>query len=461
MLLARAGQSGRLMSFSLSPNHDSLEAYLKQFAAGEPEFHQAVNEVMEDIKPVIDNNEAYKQANIFERLVNPERIIKFQVPWQTDAGDIRVNRGYRVQFNGAIGPYKGGIRFHPTVNQSILKFLGFEQTFKNALTGLPMGGGKGGSDFDPSGRSDAEIMRFCNAFMQALHSHIGPDIDVPAGDINVGAREIGYLFGAYRRITGRFQGVLTGKALPYGGSPLRTEATGYGVMYFAQHILEAHDDSIDGKALIISGAGNVAIHTAEKACEMGGKVISLSDSSGFIYDADGLDSEKLDWVKTHKAKSGATLEPYAKKFGAKWTPGKAPWGLTGDIVLPCATQNELDEEGAKQLLKNGAKYVIEGANMPSTADAKSVFADADIVFAPGKAANAGGVAVSGLEISQNRKRQSDDRDEIDARLREIMEHIHESCREEGTRDGKINYSKGANIAGFRKVADAMVAQGVG
>ncbi|MEJ6398532.1 NADP-specific glutamate dehydrogenase [Yoonia sp. 208BN28-4] len=448
------------MSFSLSAKYDSLSAFLESRAPNEPEFHQAVSEVIDDIKPIIDQSDAYKAANIFERLVEPERMISFQVAWQTDAGEIEVNRGYRVQFNGAIGAYKGGLRFHPTVNPSVLKFLAFEQTFKNALTGLPMGGAKGGSDFDPTGRSEAEIMRFCGAFMQELHRHIGPDIDVPAGDINVGGREIGYLFGAYRRITGHFQGVLTGKDESYAGSAMRTEATGYGVMYFLSDMLEAHDDGLDGKTVIISGAGNVATYAAEKAIALGGKVISLSDSSGFVHDPEGLTQEKIDWVRAHKSKPGASLQPYVDKFGGDWSEGKTPWGLEGDIAAPCATQNELDGDAAKTLVKNGIKAVIEGANMPSTTDAKEVFQSKKVLFAPGKAANAGGVAVSGLEISQNRKRQSDDAEDIDASLRTIMSNIHAACVEEGKRDGHVDYTKGANVAGLRKVADAMVAQGV-
>ncbi|MDA9865211.1 NADP-specific glutamate dehydrogenase [bacterium] len=449
------------MSFSLSESHDSLQDYLDARAPHQPEFHQAVVEVMEDIKPIIDQNDAYKSANIFERLVEPERQIMFQVPWKTDAGKVEVNRGYRVQFNGAIGAYKGGTRFHPTVNASVLKFLGFEQILKNALTGLPMGGAKGGSDFNPKGRSEDEIMRFCTSFMQELYRHIGPDTDVPAGDINVGAREIGYMFGAYRRITNKFQGVLTGKGLTFGGSKMRTEATGYGAIYFLSDMLSAHDSAVEGQSIIISGAGNVATHAAEKAIEMGARVISLSDSSGFIHDPEGVTDEKIAWVRAHKATSGNSLEPYAKEFGATWTADKTPWSLEADIAIPAATQNELHEADAEMLLKNGIKAVVEGANMPCTATAKKVFKDAELLFAPGKAANAGGVAVSGLEISQNRQRRSSSSQDVDDDLRQIMADIHAACAEDGTRDGKIDYAKGANIAGFRKVADAMVAQGVG
>lgn len=449
------------MAFSLSEKYDSIGDFLDERAPNEPEFHQAVTEVIDDIKPIIDQHPEFKLANIFERLVEPERLITFRVAWQNDANEIEVNRGYRVQFNGAIGPFKGGLRFHPSVNQSVLKFLGFEQTFKNALTGLPMGGGKGGSDFDPSGRSDEEIMRFCNAFMQQLHHHIGPDMDVPAGDINVGAREIGYLFGAYRRITGRFQGVLTGKGQSYGGSELRIEATGYGLIYFLDQMLRKHDAELDGKTVIVSGAGNVATHAAEKAIAMGATVISLSDSAGFIHDPEGLTLEKIEWVRVHKQKSHATLEPYVAEFGGSWTPNEGPWCLEGDIAAPCATQNELDEASARMLVDNGIRAVIEGANMPSTAGAKSVFQSAEILFAPGKAANAGGVAVSGLEISQDRQRRLSDADAIDKALQGIMAEIHDACVDDGTRDGRVNYVKGANIAGFRKVADAMLAQGVG
>lgn len=447
------------MTFSLSAGFDSLEDFLNARAPNEPEFHQAVSEVVADIKPIIDQNAEFKSANIFERLVAPEQIISFAVVWQNDKNEIEVNRGYRVQFNGAVGPYKGGLRFHPTVNQSLLKFLGFEQTFKNALTGLPMGGGKGGSDFDPTGRSDGEIMRFCNAFMQQLYRYIGPDIDIPAGDINVGAREIGYLYGAYRRVTNRFEGVLTGKGQSFGGSKMRTEATGYGLVYFLQHMLQHDDDDLDGKSMIISGAGNVATHAAEKATELGAKVISLSDSAGFIHDPEGLNREKIDWVRAHKAKSGASLEAYAAEFGGTWTAGEGPWKLDADIAAPCATQNELDEEAATSLVENGIKTVIEGANMPTTAAAKSVFGSAGILFGPGKAANAGGVAVSGLEISQDRQRRMSSAGEVDEALKTIMSDIHAACVEDGTRDGRVDYGKGANIAGFRKVADAMLSQG--
>lgn len=449
------------MSFSLSAAYDSIEAYLNDRAPNQDEFHQAVIEVMRDVKPIIDHNEEYKNANVFERLVEPERVISFQVAWETDDGAIEVNRGYRVQFNSAIGPYKGGLRFHPTVNQSVLKFLGFEQTFKNALTGLPMGGAKGGSDFDPHGRSEREIMRFCNAFMGELHRHIAPDIDVPAGDINVGAREIGYLFGAYRRITNQYQGVLTGKGLSYGGSPMRVEATGYGVLYFLEAMLNRRDDSVEGKSVIISGAGNVATHAATQANAMGARVVSLSDSRGFLHDPEGLSEEQIDLIRTFKRDTGGSLEECCQQVGAEWSAGKAPWGLEADIALPCATQNELDEDAAQALVRNGVRVVVEGANMPTTPKAREVFEAADVLFAPGKAANAGGVAVSGLEISQNRQRRVSERDAVAADLRSIMIDIHAQCVEEGLREGVVDYSKGANIAAFRKVADAMVAQGIG
>lgn len=449
------------MAFSLSNDFDSLEAFLSARAPHQPEFHQAVIEVMEDILPIIEGSEPYKSANLFERLVEPERVISFQVVWDNDKGGVEVNRGCRVQFNSAIGPYKGGLRFHPTVNTSVLKFLGFEQTFKNALTGLPMGGGKGGSDFDPRGRSDGEVMRFCNAFMRELHRHIGTDVDIPAGDINVGAREIGYLFGAFRRITNSFDGVLTGKGLGYGGSPLRIEATGYGVVYFLDQMLRVRDESLEGKRLVVSGAGNVSIHVAEKGMQLGAKVICLSDSSGTVHDAEGFDQRKLDWVKKHKEQTRASLEPYVSEFGGEWLAGERPWKLEGDVALPCATQNELDGADAEALVENGFSAVVEGANMPCTSAARRVFSKSKTLFAPGKAANAGGVAVSGLEISQNRHRRTSDRETIDTELQRVMRHVHRQCVEEGTHDGVIDYSRGANIAGLRKVADAMIAQGRG
>ena len=433
---------------------------LRDRTPGEDAFHQAVGEVIPDLIPIVNETPEYREAGILKRLTEPDRIISFRVDWRDDDNVARVNRGYRVQFNSAIGPYKGGLRFQPSVNQSVLKFLGFEQIFKNALTGLPMGGGKGGADFDPTGRSEAEIMRFCQSFMLELHRHIGPDLDIPAGDINVGPREIGWLFGAYRRITNQFEVALTGKSLSLGGAEIRTEATGYGVVQFLCHMLAEQDDQIDGKTIAISGAGNVATHAAELALENGGKVVTLSDSNGFIHDEAGLTQDKIDWVREHKAKSGASLEAYADEFDAKWHADKTPWGVTCDVALPCATQNELDKDSAKALIDNGCIAIVEGANMPTTADAKQAIRDADILFAPGKAANAGGVAVSGLEISQNRQRRPQSREELADALMGIMKTIHDSCAEHGGSKNGINYTKGANVAGFKKVAAAMYAEGV-
>tara|TARA_B100000945_G_scaffold319171_1_gene325795 strand:- start:2471 stop:3661 length:1191 start_codon:yes stop_codon:yes gene_type:complete len=395
-------------------------------------------------------------------MVEPERLISFRVAWVDDSGEIHVNRGYRIQMNSAIGPYKGGLRFHPTVNASILKFLAFEQVFKNSLTTLPMGGGKGGSDFDPKGKSDDEVMRFCHAFMTELCRHIGPNTDVPAGDIGVGSREIGFLFGMYKKIRNEFTGVLTGKGLSWGGSKIRPEATGYGTVYFAENMMKTKDESFEGKTVVISGSGNVAQYAAEKVLQLGGKVITLSDSSGYIYDKEGLDKEKLDFVMDLKNNRRGRISEYVDKFkGAEYHKGKTPWEVACDIALPCATQNELDVDDAKVLLKNGCKCVAEGANMPCTADAVHAFHDAKILFAPGKASNAGGVATSGLEMSQNSLRISWTREEVDERLKDIMEDIHDSCIEYGMEEnGFCNYVKGANIAGFVKVADAMLAQGV-
>ena len=439
---------------------DDFLSSLKDRTPHEDEFHQAASEVIPDLVPLVNDNAAYREAGVLARLVEPDRIISFRVEWVEDDGQVQVNRGFRVQFNNAIGPYKGGLRFHPTVNPSVLKFLAFEQTFKNALTGLPMGGGKGGSDFDPSGRSEGEIMRFCQAFMLELHRHIGPDLDIPAGDINVGAREIGYLFGAYSRITNSFRGTLTGKGLAFGGSEMRTEATGYGVVQFLGHMLAHQDQDIADKVVVISGAGNVATHAAELAVEQGAKVITLSDSGGFIHDADGLTQEKIDWVRDHKAQSGASLKAYADEFDAEWHADETPWGVACDIALPCATQNELDEDGVQALIDNGCAFIVEGANMPTTAKGKKLAADKGVVFGPGKAANAGGVAVSGLEISQNRMRRSMTREDLWGSLKDIMAEIHDQCVEHGTGDDGVDYAKGANIAGFRKVADAMLARGV-
>ncbi|MEM8771778.1 MAG: NADP-specific glutamate dehydrogenase [Pseudomonadota bacterium] len=448
----------------MSKRHSSLDDFMTKLSDRNPhqdEFLQSVREVAEHILPLVEENADYREAALMERLTEPDRVISFRVAWERDDHSVAVNRGYRVQFNSAIGPYKGGLRFHPSVNQSVLKFLGFEQTFKNALTGLPMGGGKGGSDFNPKRCSDAEIRRFCTAFMTELHRHIGGDLDIPAGDINVGAREIGYLFGAFRRITNQFEGAMTGKGLSYGGSEMRTEATGHGLVHFLCHMMNAHGSSVDGKTIVISGAGNVATYAAEKALELGGKVVTLSDSAGFIYDKDGLDEEKIAWVREHKAKSGASLEAYADKFDANWHEGKAPWGVKCDIALPCATQNELGEDDAKALINNGCAAVAEGANMPSTPEAVAVFADQKVLFAPAKAANAGGVAVSGLEISQNKQRRVASREDVQEDLRAIMKDIHDRCAAEGGEGDIVDYRRGANVASFKKVADAMLAQGIG
>ncbi|MEL7449300.1 MAG: NADP-specific glutamate dehydrogenase [Pseudomonadota bacterium] len=442
-----------------------LDQFLERLRSrnpGEAEFHQAVAEVVHDILPVINASPRLQQASILDRLIEPERVIGFRIVWEDDKRNVRVNRGYRVQFNSAIGPYKGGLRFHPTVNPSILKFLAFEQTFKNALTGLPMGGGKGGSDFDPRECSDGEIMRFCNSFMLQLHRHIRSDTDVPAGDINVGEREIGYLFGAYRRITNEFQPVLTGKGLSFGGSQMRTEATGYGLLYFVREMLATQGKSIDGMRVVVSGAGNVATHAVEKAVDMGARVVTLSDSRGFILDEAGLNRDKLNWVRQHKEKPGTTLEPYTEEFGARWFAGKQPWHVDCDVALPCATQNELDEEAARALAANGCTVIAEGANMPVTHAARAFIDSAGLLYGPGKASNAGGVAVSGLEISQNRVRRSHTRHEVDEDLQSIMKSIHGACVEHGTGDdGRVNYARGANVAGFRKVAHAMLGQGYG
>ena len=439
---------------------DEFLSDLEKRTPGENEFHQSVAEIIPDLIPIVNETPEHREGALLERLTEPDRIVSFRVDWRDDDNVTHVNRGYRVQFNSAIGPYKGGLRFHPTVTQSVLKFLGFEQTFKNALTGLPMGGAKGGADFDPAGRSDAEIMRFCQSFMQELHRHIGPDIDIPAGDINVGAREIGWMFGEYRRITNRFAGVLTGKGLSFGGSEMRTEATGYGVVQFLCHMLAERDESIDGKTIVVSGAGNVATFAAELAMCKGGRVVTLSDSRGFIHDADGLTQDKIDWVRQHKAKPGASLEVYADTFDATWHAGKAPWDVTCDIALPCATQNELDADGVKALIANDCAAIVEGANMPTTRAAQAAIREAGLLFAPGKAANAGGVAVSGLEISQNRQRRAQSRDDLAEALQDIMQTIHDTSAEAGRTSSGIDYAKGANVAGFCKVADATYAAGV-
>jgi glutamate dehydrogenase (NADP+) len=428
----------------------------------EPEFLQAVQEVAETVIPYIANNDIYKGKNILLRMVEPERLISFRVSWVDDAGDIQVNRGYRIQMNSAIGPYKGGLRFHPSVNASILKFLAFEQVFKNSLTTLPMGGGKGGSDFDPKGKSDNEIMRFCHAFMSELYRHIGHNTDVPAGDIGVGSREIGFMFGMYKKLKNAFTGVLTGKGSSWGGSLIRPEATGYGTVYFAQNMLFRNKDSFEGKKVVISGSGNVAQYAAEKSIELGATVLTLSDSQGYIYDADGIDLEKLKHVMFIKNEKRGRISEYVAKYPkAKFVAGERPWSVKCDIALPCATQNELNGDEAKALISNGCMCISEGANMPSTPEAIHEFQKGKILFAPGKASNAGGVATSGLEMSQNSLRLSWSRKEVDDKLKDIMEDIHDSCVEYGeNEDGTIDYIKGANIAGFVKVADAMLAQGV-
>jgi glutamate dehydrogenase (NADP+) len=444
---------------------EKIDAFLelvKERNGHEPEFLQAVQEVAETVIPYIVKHDIYHGKNILLRMVEPERLISFRVCWVDDAGEIQVNRGYRIQMNSAIGPYKGGLRFHPSVNASILKFLAFEQVFKNSLTTLPMGGGKGGSDFDPKGKSDNEIMRFCHAFMTELFRHIGPNTDIPAGDIGVGAREIGFMFGMYKKLNNEFTGVLTGKGQSWGGSLIRPEATGYGNVYFAENMLKTKNDSFSGKRVVISGSGNVAQFAAEKAIELGAKVLTLSDSGGCIVDEEGITTEKLKFVMDLKNVKRGRISEYIKVYpNAKYLAGETPWSVKCDIALPCATQNELDGEGAKQLIKNGCICVSEGANMPSTPEAIHEFQKAKILFAPGKASNAGGVATSGLEMSQNSLRMSWSREEVDAKLKDIMEDIHDSCVEYGKNDdGSIDYIRGANIAGFVKVADAMLAQGV-
>ncbi|SDE88704.1 glutamate dehydrogenase (NADP+) [Dyadobacter soli] len=428
---------------------------------GENEFHQAVHEVAETIIPFVQDKPHYQNAKILERIAEPERIIIFRVPWMNDRGEVEINRGYRVQMNSAIGPYKGGLRFHPSVNLSTLKFLAFEQIFKNSLTQLPMGGGKGGADFDPKGRSDREVMAFCQSFMTELFRHISSDNDVPAGDIGVGAREIGFLFGQYKRLKNEFTGVLTGKGASYGGSLIRPEATGYGVVYFVEQMLAQRHDSIKGKRVVVSGSGNVAQYTLEKCIELGAKVVTLSDSSGYIYDEKGIDAEKFAYIMHLKNEARGRISSYADKFGCEFIPGKKPWEVPCDIALPNATQNELDGDDARLLVKNGCFCVAEGANMPCTPEAIEVFESNDVLYAPGKAANAGGVAVSGLEMSQNSLRLSWTREEVDKKLQEIMFNIHATCLRYGhTGDGRMSYMQGANIGGFVRVADAMLAQGL-
>ena len=427
---------------------------------GQDEFHQTVREVVESIWDHLQDNPHYLHTKILDRLIEPERVIMFRVPWRDDQGMVQVNRGYRVEFNSAIGPYKGGLRFHPSVSLSILKFLGFEQIFKNSLTTLPMGGGKGGADFDPKGKSENEVMSFCQSFMTELNRHIGPVTDVPAGDIGVGGREIGYLFGQYKRIRNEFTGVLTGKGLNWGGSLIRPEATGYGCVYFAEKMLNTRGDSFKGKTVAVSGSGNVAQYASEKVIELGGKVVTLSDSSGSIYDSEGIDSEKLQWVMDLKNVRRGRINEYTEKFGGEYWDGKRPWSAKCDVALPSATQNEINKEDAETLVKNGCNCVAEGANMPSDPEAIEIYLENKILFGPGKAANAGGVAVSGLEMSQNSALMSWSREEVDEKLKTIMSSIHDACEKHGKDGDFINYVKGANIAGFIKIADAMMDQGV-
>ena len=443
--------------------YSSVEDFMAMIQAknpNEPEFHQAVHEVVESLWDFLTKNQDYIYSGVMQRIVEPERIIMFRVPWRNDKGETKVNRGYRIEFNSAIGPYKGGLRFHPSVNLSILKFLGFEQVFKNSLTTLPMGGGKGGSNFDPKGKSDNEVMSFCQSFMTELSRYIGPDTDVPAGDIGVGGREIGYMFGQYKRIRNEFTGVLTGKGLNWGGSLIRPEATGYGCVYFVDEMLKHANNGLDGKCIAISGSGNVAQYATEKATDLGGKVVTLSDSSGFIYDSDGIDKEKLQWVIDLKKNQRGRIKEYADNFGCEYFEGQRPWGIDCDVALPCATQNEINQSDAKELVKNGIVAISEGANMPSDPEAINIFQSSNVLFGPGKAANAGGVAVSGLEMSQNSMRIKWERDEIDKKLFNIMQSIHSSCVRHGKQDKSIDYVKGANIAGFIKVADAMIDQGI-
>ena len=441
---------------------DAFLELVKERNGGEPEFMQAVHEVAETVIPFIEENPKYQGKMLLERMVEPERTIIFRVPWVDDNGNTQVNRGFRVEFNSAIGPYKGGLRFHPSVNLSILKFLGFEQVFKNSLTTLPMGGGKGGSDFNPKGKSDNEVMRFCQSFMNELFRHIGANTDVPAGDIGVGGREIGFMFGQYKRLRNEFTGILTGKGISYGGSLIRPEATGYGTVYFAKNMLATKGDSFKGKTVVISGSGNVAQFACEKATELGAKVVTLSDSSGFIHDVDGIDADKLAFIMNLKnVKRGRISEYTAQYPSATFHEGKRPWSISCDIAMPCATQNELNEDEAKVLISNNVIAVAEGANMPTTPEAIEAFQKAKVLFSPGKASNAGGVATSGLEMSQNSLRLNWTREEVDAKLNKIMDDIHESCVKYGKdADGYVNYVRGANIAGFVKVADAMLDQGV-
>lgn len=445
-------------------NDQLVKDFMAEIIAKNPhevEFHQAVEEVAISLLPFIEENPKYKQAKVLERIAEPERVILFRIPWVDDKGELQLNKGYRIQMNSAIGPYKGGLRFHPTVNLGILKFLAFEQVLKNSLTTLPMGGGKGGSNFDPKGKSDAEVMRFCQSFMTELQRHIGGNTDVPAGDIGVGGREIGFLFGQYKRLRNEFTGVLTGKGLEWGGSLIRPEATGYGQVYFAEEMLKTRGDSMKGKVCTVSGSGNVAQYATEKATQLGAKVVTLSDSTGYIYDPAGIDKAKLEYIMWLKNVKRGRIKEYADKYGVEFVEGKRPWGVKCDVALPSATQNEVNGDDAKTLIKNGCFVVSEGANMPSNMDAINVYLENKILYGPGKAANAGGVAVSGLEMSQNSMRYGWTREEVDAKLQQIMKDIHANCIKYGkTKDGWVNYVNGANIGGFVKVADAMLAQGV-
>ena len=455
----------KLKILKMSSYQKQIESFMKKLEikdGHEPEFIQAVEEVAETVIPFIESNEKYKKTKILERIVEPERVIQFRVPWIDDLGQPQVNRGFRVEFNSAIGPYKGGLRFHPSVNLSILKFLGFEQIFKNSLTTLPMGGGKGGSDFNPKGKSDNEVMKFCQSFMTELSRHIGPNTDVPAGDIGVGSREIGYMFGQYKRLRNEFTGVLTGKGINWGGSLIRPEATGYGLVYFTEKMLSTKGNNLKDKIVSISGSGNVAQYACEKCIQLGAKVVTMSDSKGYIYDSEGINKEKLSWIMNLKNVKRGRIAEYIEKFtSASFYEGKKPWEVKVEVALPCATQNELGEEHANLLVQNGCIAVVEGANMPCSPEAIAVFANKKILFSPGKASNAGGVATSGLEMSQNSLRYNWKREEVDKKLNEIMLNIHEQCVEYGIQeDGYIDYVKGANIAGFVKVADAMLDQGI-
>ncbi len=440
---------------------NKLVAQVKAKNPSEPEFHQAVEEVTSSLETVLEKHPEYRASKILERMVEPERIVIFRVPWTDDQGEVHINRGYRIQMNSAIGPYKGGLRFHPSVTLGILKFLAFEQVFKNSLTSLPMGGGKGGSDFDPKGKSDAEVMRFCQSFMTELFRHIGPDVDVPAGDIGVGGREIGFLFGQYKRLTREFSGVLTGKGINWGGSLIRPEATGYGVVYFAEEMLKTRKETIEGKTVAVSGFGNVAWGAVEKVTQLGGKVVTLSGPDGFIYDKDGIKGEKIQYMLEMRASARDQVKDYADKFKVEFHAGKRAWMVKADVALPCATQNELDANDARELIKNGCKCVCEGANMPTTLDAVKILQDSGVLYSPGKASNAGGVATSGLEMSQNSMRLPWPKEEVDQRLHQIMRSIHHTCLETAAKYGTPgNYLSGANIAGFLKVANAMMDQGL-